>query len=185
MSRSRDLPRCPAVPSPLPSYFSFRFRIPETDNSLFTCVCVLPRISAISEGRIPKPYSTSICCRSNMGRSSLGRSNKAITTFNRRFADSKEAGFKYISAFVNTLYVWECTFCSIIDCEHGWPIRGIFMPPTADKQLEDIRRLLVLLLMKLGSPSEEIALALNVDSSAVRKLIPGRKVKKIISEREA
>ena len=59
------------------------------------------------------------------------------------------------------------------------------MAATADKQLEDIKRLLVLLLMKLGSPSEEIALALGVDSSAVRKLIPGRKVKKIVSERDA
>jgi len=59
------------------------------------------------------------------------------------------------------------------------------MAATADKQLEDIKRLLVLLLMKLGSPSEEIALALSVDSSAMRKLIPGRKIKKIVSERDA
>ena len=59
------------------------------------------------------------------------------------------------------------------------------MVATADKQLEDIKRLLVLLLMKLGSSSEEIAPALSVDSSAVRKLIPGRKVKKIVSERDA
>jgi hypothetical protein len=56
------------------------------------------------------------------------------------------------------------------------------MAGDADKQLEDIKRLLVLLLMKLGSPSEEIALALQVDSSAVRRLIPGRKVKKIVPE---
>jgi hypothetical protein len=46
-------------------------------------------------------------------------------------------------------------------------------------------RLLVLVLMKLGSPSEEIALALPVDSRAVRKLISGRKVNKIVSERGA
>lgn len=59
------------------------------------------------------------------------------------------------------------------------------MAATADKQLEDIKRLLVLLLMKIGSSSEEIALALQVDSSVVRKLIPGRKVKKIVSDRDA
>ncbi|WP_315831742.1 hypothetical protein [Bradyrhizobium prioriisuperbiae] len=59
------------------------------------------------------------------------------------------------------------------------------MAATADKQLEDIKRLLVLLLMKLGSSSDEIALALSVDSSAVRRLIPGRKIKKIVSERGA
>jgi len=58
------------------------------------------------------------------------------------------------------------------------------MTAAADRQLEDIRRLLVLLLMKLGSPSEEIALALQVDSSAVRKLISARKVKKVVSERD-
>jgi hypothetical protein len=58
------------------------------------------------------------------------------------------------------------------------------MPATTDKQLEEIKRLLVLLLMKLGSPSDEIALALQVDSSAVRRLIPGRKIKKIVSERD-
>lgn len=59
------------------------------------------------------------------------------------------------------------------------------MGSDADKPLEDIKCLLVLLLMKLGSPSEEIALALHVDSSAVRKLIPGRKVKKIVAERDS
>jgi hypothetical protein len=58
------------------------------------------------------------------------------------------------------------------------------MTDASDRQLDDIKRLLVLLLMKLGSASEEIALALQVDSSAVRKLIPGRKVKKIVSERD-
>ena len=59
------------------------------------------------------------------------------------------------------------------------------MAAVADKQLEDIKQLLVLLLMKLGAPSDEIALALQVDSSAVRRLIPGRKVKKIVTERNA
>lgn len=56
------------------------------------------------------------------------------------------------------------------------------MANTPEKQLEDIKRLLVLLLMKLGSPSEEIALALQVDSSLVRKAIPTRRVKKIVAD---
>jgi len=56
------------------------------------------------------------------------------------------------------------------------------MAADTDGQLEDIKRLPVLLLTKLGSPSEEIALALQIDSSAVRRLIPGRKVKKIVAE---
>src|SRR6266853_3688200 len=37
-----------------------------------------------------------------------------------------------------------------------------------DKKLEDIKRLIVLLLLKLGSTSDEIAPALQLDSSAVR-----------------
>jgi hypothetical protein len=52
-----------------------------------------------------------------------------------------------------------------------------------DKQLEDIKRLFVLLLLKLGSTSEEIALAMQVDSSAIRRMIPARQVKKIITDR--
>jgi hypothetical protein len=53
------------------------------------------------------------------------------------------------------------------------------------KELNDIKRLLVLLLLKLGSTSEEIALALQVDSSVVRRLIPARQVKKIVGEKAA
>jgi hypothetical protein len=54
------------------------------------------------------------------------------------------------------------------------------MPAENEKQLEDIKRLLILLLLKLNSKSEEIAMALQVDSSAVRRMIPGRKVQKIL-----
>jgi hypothetical protein len=46
--------------------------------------------------------------------------------------------------------------------------------------LEDIRRLLILLLLKLGSTSEEIALALQVEASGVRKMLPARKVKRLV-----
>jgi hypothetical protein len=49
-----------------------------------------------------------------------------------------------------------------------WPIRT------------GIKRLLILLLMKLGSMSEEIAMALQVDAGVIRRAIPGRKVKKIV-----
>jgi hypothetical protein len=50
----------------------------------------------------------------------------------------------------------------------------------SDRQLEDIKRLLILLLMKLGSPSEEIAMALKVDASVIRRAIQGRRVKRIV-----
>jgi hypothetical protein len=53
------------------------------------------------------------------------------------------------------------------------------------KPLEDIKRLLMLLSMKLGSTSEEIRLAPQVDASVIRRAIPGRKVKKIIADRES
>ena len=46
-------------------------------------------------------------------------------------------------------------------------------------ELQSIERLLVLLLMKLGSSSEEIGAALGVDSSAVRKMVPARKVARL------
>lgn len=49
-----------------------------------------------------------------------------------------------------------------------------------DKNLEDIKRLLILLLVKLDSTSEEIATALQVDASGVRKMIPFRQVKRIV-----
>ena len=52
-----------------------------------------------------------------------------------------------------------------------------------DKQLEDVKRLLMLLLLKRGSTSEEIALAMKVDSSAIRRMIPVRQVKKIVAGR--
>ena len=51
------------------------------------------------------------------------------------------------------------------------------------KELSDIKRLMVLLLLKLGSTSEEIAIALQVDASVVRRMIPGRQVKKIVGEK--
>jgi hypothetical protein len=53
-----------------------------------------------------------------------------------------------------------------------------------EKELEDIKRLLVLLLIKLDSTSEEIATALQVDSSVVRRMIPFRQIKRIVKTSE-
>jgi hypothetical protein len=47
------------------------------------------------------------------------------------------------------------------------------------RELEYIKKLLVLLLAKLGSGSDEIAMALGIDSSGIRKMMPMRKVKKL------
>ena len=44
---------------------------------------------------------------------------------------------------------------------------------------ESVKRLLILLLLKLGSTSQEIGAALCVDSSVVRKMLPVRSIKKI------
>jgi hypothetical protein len=50
-----------------------------------------------------------------------------------------------------------------------------------EEQAESIKRLLILLLLKLGSTSEEIGMALNKDASAIRRMVPGRKVKRIVT----
>lgn len=53
------------------------------------------------------------------------------------------------------------------------------MMDAASQELEAIKRLLILLLLKLGSTSDEIGIALGVDDSRVRQLVPSRKIKKI------
>lgn len=45
--------------------------------------------------------------------------------------------------------------------------------------IEAVKRLLILLLLKLGATSQEIGAALDVDSSVIRRIIPGRAIKKI------
>jgi hypothetical protein len=50
-------------------------------------------------------------------------------------------------------------------------------------EIESVKRLLILLLLKLGATSQEIGMALGIDSSAIRKLFPIRNVKKIESIR--
>jgi NADH/NAD ratio-sensing transcriptional regulator Rex len=46
------------------------------------------------------------------------------------------------------------------------------------QELQSIKKLLVLLLIKSGATSEEIGRALGVDSSTIRKMFPMRKTKK-------
>jgi hypothetical protein len=46
------------------------------------------------------------------------------------------------------------------------------------KGLDDIKRLLIALLLKMGASSQEIGVALGVDSSAVRKMFAVKKIKK-------
>jgi hypothetical protein len=46
------------------------------------------------------------------------------------------------------------------------------------KEIQSIKKLMVLLLIKSGATSEEIGLALGVDSSRVRQMFPMRKTKK-------
>lgn len=45
-------------------------------------------------------------------------------------------------------------------------------------QLESIKRLLIALLLKLGATSQEIGLALGIDSSNIRKMFPVKKIRK-------
>ncbi len=46
-------------------------------------------------------------------------------------------------------------------------------------EIESVKRLLILLLLKLGATSQEIGAALGIDSSGIRKLIPVRNIRKI------
>ena len=58
------------------------------------------------------------------------------------------------------------------------------MPEKDAKELEAVKRLLILLLYKLGSSSEEIATALDVAPSAVRTLFPSRGIKRLVKPAE-
>lgn len=54
------------------------------------------------------------------------------------------------------------------------------MAENGEKQLEDIKRLLMLLLLKLDTTSDELALALQMSPGATRKVMPSSKVRKIV-----
>jgi len=53
------------------------------------------------------------------------------------------------------------------------------MPADQPNEAESIKRLLILLLLKLGSTSQEIGDALGVDSSMIRKMMSVRNIKKV------
>ncbi len=46
-------------------------------------------------------------------------------------------------------------------------------------ELESVMRLLIAILLKLGASSEEIALALGVDASYIRHMMPVKKIKRL------
>jgi hypothetical protein len=48
-----------------------------------------------------------------------------------------------------------------------------------EQHLEDVKRVLTLLLLKPGLSSEEVAVVLQADSSAVRKMMPGREIERM------
>ncbi len=50
------------------------------------------------------------------------------------------------------------------------------------KELQSIKKLLILLLIKYGATSEEIGNAVGLDSSAIRKMFPMKKTKKTLDE---
>lgn len=45
-------------------------------------------------------------------------------------------------------------------------------------ELESIKKLLILFLFKMGTTSDEIGTALSIDSSAIRRMVPSREIKK-------
>jgi len=45
-------------------------------------------------------------------------------------------------------------------------------------ELDAVKRLLILFLVKAGAPQGEIAMALGVDQSSVSRMFPARKVKR-------
>lgn len=45
------------------------------------------------------------------------------------------------------------------------------------KELDAIKRLLALLLLKAGTAQSELAIALGIDQSAVSRMLPKRKIK--------
>ena len=53
------------------------------------------------------------------------------------------------------------------------------MADPISSELEAIKRLLMLLLVKMGSTSEEIAAALDIHPGSVRKMLPGKKIKRL------
>lgn len=57
-------------------------------------------------------------------------------------------------------------------------------PKKERTELDDIKRLLILLLYKLGASGAEISGALDVDPAVVSRMIPARKIKPIFKDTE-
>jgi hypothetical protein len=54
------------------------------------------------------------------------------------------------------------------------------MAENVARELDQVKRLLILLLVKLGSTSEEIGSALGVHHSRVRQMVPTGKIKRLV-----
>jgi hypothetical protein len=55
--------------------------------------------------------------------------------------------------------------------------KSVNQDPTV-RELDNIKRLLILLLIKAGASQDELGLALNMDQADVSRLLPARKVKR-------
>jgi len=56
--------------------------------------------------------------------------------------------------------------------------KNIIPPTPTEKELNDIKRLLMFFLVKTGVTQDELSLALNMDQADVSRLMPTRKIKK-------
>ena len=52
-----------------------------------------------------------------------------------------------------------------------------------EAELDSLKKLLILFLLKAGTSQDEIALALGIDQSSVSRIFPARKVKQFNKER--
>lgn len=46
-------------------------------------------------------------------------------------------------------------------------------------ETEGVKRLLILLPLKIGTPSKEIGMALDIHPSIIRRMFPGKEIRKI------
>jgi hypothetical protein len=53
------------------------------------------------------------------------------------------------------------------------------MPYRGMSETEAVKRLLILLLLKVGTPSKEIGMALQIHPSIIRRMFPGKEIRKI------
>jgi hypothetical protein len=53
------------------------------------------------------------------------------------------------------------------------------MPYRSVSETEAVKRLQILLLLKIGTPSKEIGMALDIHPSIIRRMFPGKAVRKL------